>query len=102
MRLMTKQLEKRFLKVGNQSELEDPVVIAKFFNPCGGGTWYATEYDPKDKIFFGYASIFGDWNDEWGYFSLEELESFQGPFGIGIERDLFFDEKPFSQVVTKV
>ncbi len=102
MRLMTKQLEKRFLQVGNQSELEDPVVIAKFFNPCGGGTWYATEYDPKDKIFFGYASIFGDWNDEWGYFSLEELESFQGPFGIGIERDLFFDEKPFSQVVTKV
>lgn len=102
MRLMTKQLEKRFLKVGNQSELEDPVVIAKFFNPCGAGTWYATEYDPKDKIFFGYASIFGDWNDEWGYFSLEELESFQGPFGIGIERDLFFDEKPFSQVVTKV
>ncbi len=102
MRLMTKQLEKRFLKVGNQSELEDPVVIAKFFNPCGGGTWYATEYDPNEKVFFGYVSIFGDWNDEWGYFSLEELESFQGPFGIGIERDLFFDEKPFSQVVTKV
>lgn len=102
MRLMTKQLEKRFLQVGNQSELEDPLVIAKFFNPCGAGTWYATEYDPKDKIFFGYVSIFGDWNDEWGSFSLEELESFQGPFGIGIERDLFFDEKPFSQVVTKV
>ena len=99
---MTKQLEKRFLQVGNQSELEDPVVIAKFFNPCGAGTWYATEYDPKEKVFFGYVSIFGDWNDEWGYFSLEELESFQGPFGIGIERDLFFDEKPFSQVVTKV
>ena len=102
MRLMTKQLEKRFLQVGNQSELEDPVVIAKFFNPCGAGTWYATEYDPNDKVFFGYVSIFGDWNDEWGYFSLEELESFQGPFGIGIERDLFFDEKPFSQIVTKV
>ena len=102
MRLMTKQLEKRFLKVGNQSELEDPVVIAKFFNPCGAGTWYATEYDPKDKIFFGYASIFGDWNDEWGYFSLDELEAYKGPYGLGIERDLFFDEKPFSQVVTKV
>ncbi len=102
MRLMTKQLEKRFLQVGNQSELEDPVVIAKFFNPCGAGTWYATEYDPKDKIFFGYASIFGDWNDEWGYFSLDELEAYKGPYGLGIERDLFFDEKPFSQVVTKV
>ena len=102
MRLMTKQLERRFAVVGDQSDLEDPVVIAKFFNPCGAGTWYATGYDPNAKVFFGYVSIFGDWNDEWGYFSLEELESFQGPFGIGIERDLFFDEKPFSQVVTKV
>ena len=102
MRLMTKQLEKRFLQVGNQSELEDPVVIAKFFNPCGAGTWYATEYDPKAKVFFGYVSIFGDWNDEWGSFSLEELEAYRGPLGLGVERDLFFDEKPFSQVVTKV
>lgn len=102
MRLMTEQLEKRFLQVGNQSELEDPVVIAKFFNPCGAGTWYATEYDPDAKVFFGYVSIFGDWNDEWGHFSLDELEAYKGPFGLGIERDLFFDEKPFSQVVTKV
>ncbi len=102
MRLMTKQLEKRFAEVGNQGELEDPVVIAKFFNPCGAGTWYATEYDPKAKVFFGYVSIFGDWNDEWGYFAIEELEAYKGPFGLGVERDLFFDEKPFSQVVTKV
>lgn len=102
MRLMTKQLERRFAVVGDQSDLEDPVVIAKFFNPCGAGTWYATEYDPKAKVFFGYVSIFGDWNDEWGSFSLEELEAYRGPLGLGVERDLFFDEKPFSQVVTKV
>lgn len=102
MRLMTKQLERRFVQVGCQSEVKDPIVIAKFFNPCGAGTWYATEYDPEYKVFFGYVSIFGDWNDEWGSFSLEELEAYEGPFGTGIERDLFFDEKPFSQAVTKV
>ena len=102
MRLMTKQLERRFAVVGDQSDQEDPVVVAKFFNPCGAGTWYATEYDPKAKVFFGYVSIFGDWNDEWGSFSLEELEAYRGPMGLGVERDLFFDEKPFSQVVTKV
>jgi len=101
-RLMTKQLERRFAEVGDQSDQEDPVVVAKFFNPCGAGTWYATEYDPKAKVFFGYVSIFGDWNDEWGSFSLEELEAYRGPLGLGVERDLFFDEKPFSQVVTKV
>ncbi len=101
MKLLTKQLEKRFATVGSQADVKDPLVIAKFFNPQGAGTWYATEYDPKYKIFFGYVSIFGDWNDEWGSFSLEELESYRGRLGLGIERDLHFGEKPFSRVVKK-
>ena len=33
--------------------------------------------------------------------ALEELESFRGKFGLGIERDLFFEEKPSSQVIRK-
>ncbi|HEY9078060.1 MAG TPA: DUF2958 domain-containing protein [Anaerolineaceae bacterium] len=101
MKLMTKELEKRFSEVGSQENKKDPIVIAKFFNPTGAGTWYATEYDPEVRTFFGYASIFGDWNDEWGTFSLDELESFKGRFGLGIERDHFFEEKPFSQVIGK-
>lgn len=99
MRLMTLELEKRFAEIGSQSDNADPVIVAKFFNPTGAGTWYATEYDPEDKMFFGYVSIFGDWNDEWGYFSLAELESFIGSFGIGIERDLFWTEKKASAVI---
>jgi hypothetical protein len=99
MRLMTKVLENRFAEVGSQENVKDPVIVAKFFNPCGSGTWYATEYDPQAKTFFGYVSIFGDWNDEWGYFSLAELESYKGPFGIGIERDLYFGEQKISSVI---
>ena len=98
MRLMTKELEKRFLKVGSQENIKNPVIIAKFFNPSGAGTWYATEYDPNEKMFFGYVSIFGDWNDEWGYFSLAELESYKSPFGLGIERDLYWKEVRASTV----
>ena len=98
MRLMTKELEKRFAEVGSQEDVKDPVIIAKFFNPCGTGTWYATEYDPKTQTFFGYVSIFGDWNDEWGYFSLEELESYVGQLGLGIERDLYWEEVKASTV----
>ena len=94
MKLITKALEARFKKIGSQEKVADPIVIAKFFNPTGAGTWYATEYDPKEKIFFGYVSIFEDWNDEWGSFSLEELEQYRGKFGLGIERDLYFDEEP--------
>jgi hypothetical protein len=99
MRLMTKELEKRFSQVGSQENKKDPLVLAKFFNPMGAGTWYATEYDPKEKTFFGYVSIFGDWNDEWGYFSLQELESYTGPWGLGIERDLYWTEAKSSSVI---
>lgn len=100
MRLMTKELEKRFLEVGSQELVKDPVIVAKFFNPQGGGTWYVTEYDPKDKMFFGYVSIFGDWNDEWGYFSLSELESYVGHYDLGIERDLYWEEVKASTVTS--
>ena len=99
MKLLTKELLARFAKLGKQEDSSDPIVVAKFFNPTGAGTWYATEYDPEAKEFFGFVSIFGDWNDEWGSFSLAELENYQGKFGLGIERDLYFDEKRIIEVV---
>jgi len=74
MKLLTKELLKRFAQVGRQEDESDPLVIAKFFNPTGAGTWYATEYDPQDQIFFGYVSIFGDWNDEWDLFLFRSLK----------------------------
>ena len=99
MKLLTKELLARFAKLGKQEDSSDPIVVAKFFNPTGAGTWYATEYDPESKEFFGFVSIFGDWNDEWGSFSLADLESYCGQFGLGIERDLYFGEKRISEVV---
>lgn len=98
---MTKELENRFAKVGSQENVEDPICIAKFFNPMGRGYWFATEYDAKEKMFFGYVSLFGDHCDEWGSFSLEELESIK-TFGVGIERDLYFKEVPMSEIISKV
>lgn len=101
MKLLTQELVDRFQQIGRQEDKSDPLIIAKFFNPTGAGTWYATEYNPSDKTFYGYVSIFGDWNDEWGYFSLTELESLKGPFGLGIERDIYFQETPSSKVINK-
>jgi len=98
MKLLTKEIEQKFIKVGSQENVEDPIIIVKFFNPTGAGTWYATEYNPEEKTFFGFVSIFGDECYEMGYFSLEELESFKGRFGLGIERDLHFGEKKLSEV----
>ena len=101
MNLMTKKLEKRFDQVGRQEHVKDPIVIAKFFYPAGSGTWYATEYYPDERLFFGYVSIFGDHCDEWGYFSLDELKSFRGRFDLGIERDLYWTEIPASKAIAK-
>jgi len=97
MKLMTKAIEKRFKTIGSQDDKKDPIVVAKFFNPCGGQSWFATEYNPETKIFFGYASLFGDHCDEWGSFSLEELENLEVGYGLGIERDLHCGEKPISE-----
>lgn len=99
MKLLTKELEKRFKAVGRQEGNENPIVVAKFFNPTGASTWYATEYNPDDKLFYGYAVLFSDDDpcNEWGYFSLEELESIKGMFGLGIEQDQYTGEKKISE-----
>ncbi len=36
-----------------------------------------------------------------GFVCTSELESYRGKFGLGIERDRYFEEKPISQVVPK-
>jgi hypothetical protein len=96
-RLLTKTLLRRFAKVGEQ-DVPNPIIVAKFFNPCGAGTWYATCYIPDERLFFGWAEIVLD-GGEWGYFSLDELQAYKGPFGIGIERDLYWKEKQASEVI---
>ena len=88
MKLLTKEVRKKFPKLyaTEEVELEDKVVIAKFFTPWTNWTWYATEFDGKD-LFFGLV----DGNEkEWGYFSLKELQAVKGPAGLKIERDLYF------------
>jgi hypothetical protein len=64
----------------------DAVAVVKFFNPTGNWTWYATEFD-GDDTFFG---LVDGHEKELGYFSLSELASVKGRFGLGIERDRHF------------
>ena len=97
MKLLTEEIKKKFAQIGRQEDVADPIVVAKFFNPTGIGTWFATEYIPEERLFFGYVSLFNDYNNEFGTFSLDELEQFRGAFGLGIERDLFFDPMPLSE-----
>jgi hypothetical protein len=93
MKLLTaaivKQLEKAPLFSTEKQDVAP--VLVKFFNPCGTGTWYALEAEKQedgDWVFFGLAEIH---EKELGYFTLSELQSVRLPFGLGIERDMYFD-----------
>jgi len=53
----------------SQEHIKDPLVIAKLFDPCGSATWFLTEYDPIEKIAFGY--VVGLLVDEWVRWQIE-------------------------------
>ena len=95
MLLLTKELKDQLPALGEQDGQADPVVYVKYFHPMANWTWYATEYDPATRTFFGFVD--GDVG-EWGYFSLAEMESVIVR-GLGIERDLHFSPKAMSEVV---
>ena len=91
MRLMTKELEAMFAKTGSQEHLVlNAKIIAKFFNPCGAATWWTTEYDPKTRCFFGFATLGDPQDAELGSVSLDELHSVRVFGGLGIERDVHY------------
>jgi len=101
MKLMTKAIEKKIPALYAQDgKGEDATVYVKFFNPMGSGTWLATEYDPEQRLFFGWAEIIPGCG-ELGYFSLDELESVKLPLGLGIERDLYFSETRLGDAIEK-
>ena len=93
MQLLTQEIKNRLPKLGETDNVEDPVIQVKFFCPWSHWTWFAYEFDGED-IFFGYVK--GDF-DEYGTFSLSELDSINGPMGLKIERDIHFSPKPVSQ-----
>jgi hypothetical protein len=91
--LVTKELSKKIPALYSQEFNKDQVALVKLFSPWGNWTWYITE--KSDDICFGL--VVGQ-ETELGYFSLKELESINGPFGLKIERDKYFDPTPLSKL----
>jgi hypothetical protein len=94
MKLLTAEIRAQLPVLYAQSESSDAIVYVKFFNPNSDWTWYATEFDGEDT-FFGLVQGF---EEEYGYFSLSELQEYRGTLGIGIERDLHFKPTPLSLI----
>ena len=87
-----KELFKQYPLYSQDGRGMDSVVLVKYFNPCGAGTWLITEAEEQendDWLLFGYCHIFC-W--EWGYVMLSELQNLKLPFCLTIERDLYIKE----------
>ena len=99
-KLLTKAIEKTLppLYSGEETPLAEKIIRVKFFTPWTNWTWYATEYDPKEQLFFGV--VVGH-ETEWGYFSLLELQSARGRWGLKIERDAHFKPQTVAEAAKR-
>lgn len=92
--MVTKAMAKTFAKYplySQDGKGGDAVVLAKFFTPWSCFTWYVLEANDLgngDYEFFGWVE---GQDSEYGYFTLSQLQSVRGPFGIRIERDYYFN-----------
>ena len=76
--------------------LKDKVIWIHLF--LGGCDWYAAEYSPEEKCFFGFAILNSDYEmAEWGYFSLEELASLKYSYA-EVDRDLYWKPKKACEI----
>jgi Protein of unknown function (DUF2958) len=93
----------------SQEDNPDPMVVVKFFT-AAGCTWYAIEGSPvdesgyydtkKEKVDFLFFGLVSGIEVELGYFSLSELKSVRGKFGLPVERDRYFQPTRLSEVKT--
>jgi len=101
MQLITKEIRRAApaLYANQDKKPEDVPIVAKFFTPWTSWTWYMTEYDPATERAFGFVTSDMCPQGELGYFSITELRSITGPFGLTIERDLYYSPHTLAQVM---
>lgn len=62
----------------------------KLFTPWGACTWLISERDPEDPdLLFGLCDL-GMGCPELGSVRLSEIMGVKGPFGLRVERDMYF------------
>lgn len=95
MKLMTDAQRTKLLRNGRAGETGDDELamkpVVKLFDPNGGATWLLVSLYPENPdLAFGLTDL-GLGFPELGDIYLPELGRYRGKFGLGIERDLYFD-----------
>ena len=73
MKLLTKEILSKVHSLYADEGGDDPLIVAKYFDPKSSYTFYMLEYDPEERL------------AEW-----EDLAKAKGRMGLGIERDIHF------------
>lgn len=89
MKLMPDELKQRFKEVGDQSEMGNPLVLAKFYDPDSFDTWYATEYFGEGLC---RSWVIDQEDSTWNLFYVDDQGDGTNFFGGTIKRDLSFNE----------
>lgn len=102
MLLLTKEILKKLppLYSTENVPLKDKIAVCKFFDPCGAYTFYVVEgsQEEDDFILWGWVTLGDPDCAEFGYSSLNEITAVKNRFGLGIERDRYFDTTPLKDI----
>lgn len=96
MELIPESMKQTIPKLYDTEEIKDPIVHVKLFLPQSNWTWYITELSIDDDICFGY--VVSPYDNELGYFSLNEIKELKSSLGLSVEKDEQFMPTPLSKV----
>ena len=108
MKLLPKEIREQLPLLYSQEDKGGKAVVhLKMFTPDSNWTWLATEGEPVlddagSEIDFQFFGLVDGLEKELGYFSLSELESVNGPMGLPIERDLYFQPKTLEEIAPEM
>ena len=94
MELITQEESYPALYKTEDIKTDEKMLYLRFYEQSSGWEWYLSEYDPDDKIAFGYVKGF---ESEWGYFSITEMQGIPT-----IKRDYEFEPTKFKELYKKI
>jgi hypothetical protein len=107
MKLITKEIMNKLKKAGAESVPvtktgNDIKPWLKLFNPVGPQTWLIAAISEDEDTMYGLCDL-GLGFPELGYVSLSELKNVDLPFGLKIERDVWWEpDKTLAEYVKEV
>lgn len=107
MKLLTKAIREKLPALRKTDGSKGTAKVwLKLFDPSGSWTWYAWEgEDIKDDegnvVDYHFFGLVCGFEKELGYFSLREIESVKGAFGLGIERDMYWTPITVAELLRK-